>query len=248
MAQTRDDARRPAEPDDDPAVGQERRARLIDVNDGLIASAGMVEGVAQAHASSSVILVTGIATVLVGVAAVAGIRYAEASDERDAHEALVAAERRRITVDPEAELAELASIYEAKGLDAALARQVAEQLSADDPLAAQLDAEYRLDELGPSVPPLRAAALTAGAFVGGAAVPLVVAALAPASVRVALTLVTVVVALVVSATLAARSGHVPVPRAIVRTVSIGLATMLITIAAGSLLDLSSAEVDLDLDL
>jgi len=230
--------------DSDPAVGQALRARLTDLNDGLIASAGMVEGVAQAHASPGVVLVAGIGALLVGVVAVAGIRYTEASDERDAHDALVEAERRRISADPEAEMAELASIYEAKGLEPALARQVAEQLSARDALTAQLDAEYRIDELGDATPPARAAGLTAAAFVGGATLPLLVASLAPSSVRVLLTALVVVAALVTSAVLAARSGQVPVGRAVARTVGIGVLTMLVTIGAGSLLDLSSAEVEL----
>jgi len=230
--------------DSDPAAGQALRARLTDLNDGLIASAGMVEGVAQAHASPGVVLVAGIGALLVGVVAVAGIRYTEASDERDAHAALVEAERRRISADPEAELAELATIYESKGLEPALARQVAEQLSARDALTAQLDAEYRIDELGDATPPERAAWRTAAAFVGGALLPLLVASLAPSSVRVLLTAVVVVAALVTSAVLAARSGQVPVARAVVRTVGIGVLTMLVTIGAGSLLDLSSAEVEL----
>ncbi|GEL96191.1 VIT1/CCC1 transporter family protein [Cellulomonas composti] len=240
----------PATADDTDAhpAGEARRALLIDVNDGLIAAAGMVEGVAQANAGAGVILVAGAATLLVGLVTVGGIRYAEASGERDAHEAIVAAERARIDADPTAEQAELAAIYRAKGLDIELADQVAAQLSAHDALAAQLDAEYRLDALVPPVPPWHAALRTGAAFAAGALVPVLVAAIAPPALRVALTLVAVVVALAVSATVAARVGRVPVARAVLRTVSIGVAAMLVTIAAGSMLDLSEAEVDLDLDL
>jgi len=234
----------PGEDEDDPARGQERRQWLADVNDGLIASAGMVEGVAQAGGTTGVILVSGLATVLVGVATVAGIRFAEASDERDARDAIVEAERRRIDTDPAAELAELAAIYEDKGLTPQTARAVAEELTARDALAAQLDAEYRLDDVAAWPTPRSVAVRAGAAFAAGAIVPLLVGVLAPSSVRVSLTVVAVVVALWVSATLAARSGRTSVSRAVLRTVGIGVLTMLITIALGSLLDLSEAEVEL----
>ncbi|WP_203756185.1 VIT1/CCC1 transporter family protein [Cellulomonas chitinilytica] len=230
--------------EDDPARGQARRQWLADVNDGLIASAGMVEGVAQAGATAGVILVSGVATVLVGVATVAGIRFAEASDERDAHDALVEAERHRVATDPAAELAELAEIYEEKGLSPQLARQVAEELTAHDALAAQLDAEYRLAGPADVARPGASAARAGAAFATGAVLPLLVSTLVPPSVRVSLTVVVVVAALVVSATLAARSGRTSAVRAVVRTVGIGVLAMLITIGLGSLLDLSEAEVEL----
>ncbi len=237
-----------ADTDDDPARDQVRRQWLMDVNDGLIASAGMVEGVARAGAEPAVILVTGLATLLVGVVTVGGIRFTEASDERDARDAVIEAERRRIDLDPAAELAELTAIYEDKGLESALARRVAEDLSARDALAAQLDAEYRLDALSTEHGPWRAGARAGGAFALGALLPLLVGTVTPQSARIMLTVAAVLVALTVSAALAARSGRLPVGRAVLRTVSIGVVTMLITIALGSLLDLSSVEVDLDLDL
>jgi VIT1/CCC1 family predicted Fe2+/Mn2+ transporter len=229
--------------DDDPAAGQARREWLTDLNDGLIASAGMVEGVAQAGASTGVVLLAGLGAVLVGAVTIGGMRFSEAAGERDARDAVVEAERRRIAADPAAELAELAAIYEAKGLDPATARRVAEELSARDALAAQLDAEYRLDSLS-TTPPRRAADRAGAAFVAGAAMPLVVGVLAPTSVRVAVTAAAVLLALVVSATLAARSGRVSPARAVLRTVGVGVLALLVTVGLGSVLDLGSAEVEL----
>jgi len=233
-------------PDDDadPARGQALRQSLADVNDGLIAAAGMVEGVARTGASLGVILVSALAALLVGVATVAGIRYAEVSAERDARDALIEAERRRIATDPASELAELVAIYESKGLSSATARAVAEELSTHDALTAQLDAEYRLDPAGDDLSGWRAAARAGLAFTAGAAIPVLVGTLAPSPVRIALTFATVVVALVVSATLNARSGRSSTGRAVARTVSIGVVAMLVSIALGSLLDLSEAEVEL----
>jgi len=229
--------------DDDPAAGQARREWLTDLNDGLIASAGMVEGVAQAGATTGVVLLAGLGAVLVGAATIGGMRFSEAAGERDARDAVIEAERLRIAADPAAELAELASIYEAKGLDPHTARRVAEELSARDALAAQLDAEYRLDMLT-TTPPVRAAVRAGAAFVAGAAMPLVVGVLVPSQARVLVTAAAVVLALVVSATFAARSGRVSPARAVLRTVGVGVLAMLITIGLGSLLDLGEAEVDL----
>jgi len=159
-------------PDDDadPARGQALRQSLADVNDGLIAAAGMVDG--------------------------------------------------------------------------GTARLVAEELSTHDALTAQLDAEYRLDPAGEDLSGWRAAARAGLAFTVGAAIPVLVGTLAPPPVRIALTFGTVVVALVVSATLNARSGRSSTGRAVARTVSIGVLAMLVSIALGSLLDLSEAEVEL----
>lgn len=232
-----------APPDEDPGREQARREWLIDVNDGLIASAGMVEGVARAGAPTGVLLLSAIAAVLVGAATVGGMRFAESAGERDARDAIVEAERQRIANDPAAELDELTAIYAAKGLDPQTARRVAEELSARDALAAQLDAEYRLDALS-TTSPARAALRAAGAFVAGAMLPLLVGTIARPDARVSVTATVVLLALVVSATLAARSGRVSPLRAVLRTVGVGALAMLITIGLGSLLDLGSAEVEL----
>ncbi|MDM7854828.1 VIT1/CCC1 transporter family protein [Cellulomonas alba] len=232
-----------AEPDEDPGREQARRELLIDVNDGLIAAAGMVEGVARAGAPTGVVLLSAIAAAAVGAAIVGGMRFAESAGERDARDAIIEAERRRIANDPAAELDELTAIYAAKGLDPQTARRVAEELSARDALAAQLDAEYRLDALS-TTSPARAALRACGAFVAGAMLPLLVGTVARPAVRVSVTAAVVLLALVASAMLAARSGRVSPVRAVLRTVGVGALAMLITIGLGGLLDLGSAEVEL----
>lgn len=237
----------PPEPDADPELGRARRERLAHANDGLIAAAGVVEGVAGAGAPPDVVLVAGLAALLVGVVAVAGVRFMEVSDEHAARDALVEAEARRIAQDPDAELAELALLYEAKGLSSATARVVAEELSARDALAAQLDAEYGLGRRTVEAP-WRAAASAGGAFVVGGVVPILAASLVPPSVRIVGTFLAVAVALGISATIAARSERMPVLHAVLRTVGIGVGTMVVTLALGSLLDFSQADVDVDLDL
>lgn len=233
--------------DDDPARSAVLRERLVDVNDGIVAAAGIVQGFASAGALDSVVLVAGVAALVTGAIAIGGSRYTEKAADLDAHHRLVADERRRLLLDPAAELEELVTLYRAKGLDEPLARQVAAALMEHDPLTAQLDAEYRL-ALDPPAAPLSEAIWGAAMFVLGALVPLVLIMAAPDSWRVAFTYAAVALALAGSALVAARFGHTSVWRALARTVGIGLGTMLLTVAAGSMLDLRSATVDVDFEV
>jgi VIT1/CCC1 family predicted Fe2+/Mn2+ transporter len=118
------------------------REHAVDANDGIIASAGIVEGLLGAGASSTILLVASLAAMVGGGFALAGMRYAEAADERDAQQAILEAERRRIALTPTEEEAELADLYQARGLSPQLARAVAAELSAGDALAAHAEAEY----------------------------------------------------------------------------------------------------------
>lgn len=134
-------------------------------------------------------------------------------------------ERSAIATDPEGELAELVAIYEAKGLETGLARQVAGALMAHDPVAAHLDAEHDLE----SIEPARAIvfdALNAGLFFGlGAAVPLVTIRWLPVHERIELAFVPVLLALALTGWFAASLTALPVWRLVLRNVSLGAATM-----------------------
>ncbi|WP_187292819.1 VIT1/CCC1 transporter family protein [Beutenbergia cavernae] len=211
------------------------RARLIEANDGIIAAAGVVEGIAGAGGGDETLLVAGLAIALAGGAAAGGAAYAEAAVEEDAEDALVEDERRRLAEAPDEELAELTAIYERKGLSPRLAREVATELTAHDALAAQLEAEHGLDLAEEEVPAWRSGFAGALAFGLGALIPLAVMELAPPSARVPMTFVVVVVALTITATIAARTADSSVPRAVARTVAIGAGTMLATWAVGTLI-------------
>ena len=212
------------------------RAHLVDVNDGVIATAGVVEGLLAAGASVTTIVVAALGAMVGGGVALGGMKYSEAADERDAELAVLAEERRLHELHPDEELAELATLYEDKGLTPALARQVAEEVSATDALLHHAEVEHGI-RIGDSPSPIGTAALAGLAFMVGAAFPLAVSTLAPASWRVLLTIVAVVVALAGTATAVARLGGMRVGRTVLRTVSIGLLTMLLTLAGGSLFDL-----------
>jgi VIT1/CCC1 family predicted Fe2+/Mn2+ transporter len=211
------------------------REHAVDANDGIIASAGIVEGLLGAGASSTILLVASLASMIGGGFALAGMRYAETADERDARQAIIEAERRRIALTPAEEEAELAELYRSRGLSPQLAQAVAAELSAGDALAAHAEAEYGIVLRDRPVTPWTTGVVAGLAFAVGAGIPVLVILLAPAAWRSAATVLAVVVALSMTALLIASIGGTNVPRTMFRTVSIGLATMLLTYAGGSLL-------------
>jgi vacuolar iron transporter family protein len=92
------------------------REHIVDANDGIIASAGIVEGLLGAGAGRTILLVASLAAMVGGGLALGGMRYAETADERDAQQATLEAERRRIDLTPAEEETELAELYQARGL------------------------------------------------------------------------------------------------------------------------------------
>jgi len=211
------------------------REHLVDANDGIIASAGIVEGLLGAGASSTILLVAAVAAMVGGGIALGGMRYAEAADERDAQQATLEAERRRIDLTPAEEEAELAELYQERGLSPQLARAVAAELSAGDALAAHAEAEYGIVLRDRPAPPWATAVLAGLAFGIGAGVPLLVILVGPSAWRAVTTILAVVAALSLTALVIASLGGTNIPRTMFRTVSIGVATMLLTYIGGSLL-------------
>ena len=150
------------------------RAAVLGANDGIVSTAALILGVAAADASSQQILVAGVASLAAGAMSMAAGEYVSVHSQADAEQADLEVERRELSSNEPAERRELAAIYVGRGLDPALARQVAEQLMAHD----ALDAHAR-DELGItatlSARPLQAALVSAASFALGAALPLLVA-------------------------------------------------------------------------
>ncbi|HVE30551.1 MAG TPA: VIT1/CCC1 transporter family protein [Mycobacteriales bacterium] len=208
------------------------RESIIEVNDGIVAAAGVAEGFASVGASSHTVLLAGTSVTLAGGLAAAGVRYTEARTEWEMNRAQIDAERASILADPEGELAELAGIYEAKGLDAQLARQVARALTDRDPVAAHTDAELRLDALGPTSGALPAAATAGLSYGAGALLPLIAMYLLPLGERMPITFLIVLVALGLTGWFAAWLTDLPAVRLIRRNVLLGAATMVIGILIG----------------
>ncbi len=169
------------------------RAAVLGANDGIVSVAGIVVGVAGATAARTPIFTAGLAGLVAGAVSMALGEYVSVSSQRDSELAELGQEKRELAQTPEAELAELTALYEARGLSAATARTVAVELTAHGALAAHLDAELHIDP-DDLASPVQAAAASALSFTSGALLPLVAILLPPAALRVPVTFVAVLIA------------------------------------------------------
>ena len=213
------------------------RAGVLGANDGIVSVAAIVVGVAGVTTDSGPILVAGTAGVVGGAISMALGEYVSVSSQRDSQQALIEKERRELLEQPEEELAELAAIYQGKGLSADTARTVARELTARDALAAHLSAELNIDETD-IVSPWHAAFASAIAFLAGAILPMLAILLPPENIRVPLTFLAVLVALAVTGALGAWIGGGSKWRAAVRVVIGGALALMATFLIGSLLGAS----------
>jgi len=213
------------------------RAGVLGANDGIVSTAGLVVGVAGATTSSAAILTAGIAGLAAGAVSMALGEYVSVSSQRDTEKALLARERRELAEEPEEELAELAAIYQAKGLSEATATQVAAELTARDPFVAHAEAELGIDP-GALTNPWHAAGASALAFTVGSLLPLLAIVLPPASIAVPVAFVVVLLALALTGAISAQLGAAGKTRAVVRLVVGGAAAMAVTYAIGHLVGVS----------
>jgi VIT1/CCC1 family predicted Fe2+/Mn2+ transporter len=207
------------------------RAAVLGANDGIVSTAGLVMGVAGATTDRHTILVAGLAGLVAGALSMAAGEYVSVSTQRDTEAALLAKERGELEDEPEEELAELAGIYRDKGLSEETARQVALELTAHDALAAHADAELRIDP-DDLTSPWHAAIASMLAFTVGALLPLLTITLLPEDIRLAGTVISVVVALALTGVLSARFGESDVGRAVLRNIAGGLLAMGVTYLIG----------------
>lgn len=210
------------------------RAGVLGANDGIVSVAAIVVGVAGATDSTGAILAAGAAGLVGGAVSMALGEYVSVSSQSDSQKALIEKERRELAEDPVEELAELAALYQAKGLSAETAGLVAEELTAHDALAAHLAAELNIDETD-IVSPWHAALASAVAFTAGAALPMLAILLPPAQVRVPVTFLAVLLALAMTGALSAWIGGSPRLRAAARVVVGGALALAATFSIGNFL-------------
>ncbi|MGW2813174.1 VIT1/CCC1 transporter family protein [Streptomyces sp. NPDC001415] len=210
------------------------RAAVLGANDGIVSTAGLVVGVAGATDDRSALLTAGLAGLLAGSMSMAAGEYVSVSTQRDSEKAALATERRELREAPEAELDELTGLLVDRGLSEEVAREAAVQLTERDPLRAHARVELGIDpdEL---TNPWHAAWASFFAFTAGALLPLLAIVLPPASVRLYVTVVSVLAALALTGWWSARLGSAPVGRAVVRNVGGGAVAMGVTYGAGVLL-------------
>ena len=200
------------------------RASVLGANDGLISTASLIVGVAASGTGRSEILIAGVAGLVAGSMSMAAGEYVSVSSQADTETADLARERHELATLPDAEKAELIGIYEARGLSPELARQVADQLMARDALAAHARDELGLSETT-AARPLQAAIASAVAFAVGAALPVVVAGVAPAAWLVRIVTASALVLLIILGGVAARVGGASIGRGAIRVAFWGALAM-----------------------
>jgi VIT1/CCC1 family predicted Fe2+/Mn2+ transporter len=225
----------PVQPKEQHRIGRTGwlRAAVLGANDGILSTASLLLGVATAHATHSSVLVAGVAGLVAGGMSMAAGEYVSVHSQADTEKAELELERKELKTDNRGEHKELAAIYVARGLEPALAKQVAAQLMAHDALGA-----HARDELGITkalrARPIQAALTSAACFAVGAAMPLLVAALTPESDLIPLVSGTSLLFLALLGGLAARAGGAGVTAGAIRVTFWGALAMAVTAGVGAL--------------
>ena len=213
------------------------RAAVLGANDGIVSTASLILGVAAADADHKAVLIAGVAGLVAGAMSMAAGEYVSVHSQADTEKADLEKEKHELATEPEAEMKELTGIYVHRGLDADLARKVAEQLTAKDALAA-----HARDELGISdafsARPVQAALSSAASFAVGAALPLSVVLWLPESMLIWGVSLSSLFFLALLGGVAAKTGGASVLVGASRVCFWGALAMLLTSLVGSLFGVS----------
>jgi VIT1/CCC1 family predicted Fe2+/Mn2+ transporter len=207
------------------------RAAVLGANDGIVSTASLVVGVAAAAVDRSGVLVAGVAGLVAGAMSMAAGEYVSVSSQADTEKADLQREKEELENNHEFEIRELSQIYQKRGLDQELARQVAVQLMEHDALAAHARDELGISE-NTSARPLQAALASAGTFTVGAVLPLLAVVAAPETRIAWWVSVASLLALALLGILSARVGGAPAWIASTRIVFWGALAMALTAAVG----------------
>jgi VIT1/CCC1 family predicted Fe2+/Mn2+ transporter len=209
------------------------RAAVLGANDGIVSTASLIVGVAAAAATRNDVLVAGVAGLVAGAMSMAAGEYVSVSSQSDTEQADLARECKELSESPEFEREELAEIYVKRGVDKALALQVAQQLMAKDAISAHARDELGISEVT-TARPVQAALTSAATFAVGAAMPLLAVVIAPANALVPFVSVASLVFLALLGAVGARAGGANVWRATARVTFWGVLAMALTAMIGKL--------------
>lgn len=209
------------------------RAAVLGANDGIVSTASLVLGVAAAHATHASVMVAGIAGLVAGAMSMAAGEYVSVRSQSDSEEAALNLERTELDADHEGERRELTAIYVGRGVEPALAKQVAQQLMAHDALAAHARDELGISETL-SARPILAALTSAVSFAVGAAMPLLAVALVPMSSLIAVVAGASLVFLALLGAAAGRVGGASMMTGAIRVTFWGALAMGLTAGVGTL--------------
>lgn len=209
------------------------RAAVLGANDGIVSTASLIVGVAAAQASNHAILVAAMAGLVAGAMSMAAGEYVSVSSQSDTENADLAREKKELATDQAAELAELCAIYEKRGLEPSLAKQVAQQLTAHDALGAHARDELGISETL-SARPVQAALASAGTFAVGALLPVLIVVIAPRAFLIYIVSGASLLFLAALGALAASAGGASAAKGAMRVAFWGALAMALTAGVGAL--------------
>jgi VIT1/CCC1 family predicted Fe2+/Mn2+ transporter len=209
------------------------RAAVLGANDGIVSTASLVIGVAASSAERGDVLIAGVAGLVAGAMSMAAGEYVSVSSQSDTEAADIARETRELAEQPEHELEELTQMFIERGLQRALAHEVAVALTAHDALAAHAREELGISELT-TARPVQAALTSAASFALGAACPLVSAAFGTGRTQITIVGVTTLVLLATLGALGAHTGGASPQRGAARVMFWGALAMIVTATIGAL--------------
>lgn len=209
------------------------RAAVLGANDGIVSTASLIVGVAAASVNHSDVLLAGVAGLVAGAMSMAAGEYVSVSSQSDTEHADLTRETKELRDSPTFEKEELAEIYVKRGLEPALARQVAEQLMAKDALGAHARDELGISEIT-TARPVQAALTSAATFAVGAAMPLLMVVISPANLIAPLVSAASLGFLALLGAIGARAGGANVMRATIRVTFWGALAMALTAGIGKL--------------
>jgi VIT1/CCC1 family predicted Fe2+/Mn2+ transporter len=209
------------------------RASVLGANDGVVSTASLIIGVAAANASQADIILAGLAGLVAGAMSMAAGEYVSVSSQADTEKADLDLEKKSLIDDPEFELNELAEIYEERGLDSNLAKQVAEQLTRHGALEAHARDEIGIVEQS-MAKPIQAAFSSAFTFTIGAVLPLLAVFIAPETKIIPVVASLSLIFLASLGGIAARIGGAPISIGVIRVTFWGVLAMAITALVGRL--------------
>jgi VIT1/CCC1 family predicted Fe2+/Mn2+ transporter len=213
------------------------RAAVLGANDGIVSISSLLVGVASADPSPRAVLIAGVAGLTAGAMSMAAGEFVSVSSQSDIERADISREKQTLADEPDKEKAELIAIYEHRGLTPSTAKLVAEELTQHDALGSHVRDELGLSDLH-AANPLQAALASGATFTVAGSVPLVAAALSPASYTIHVVLVVTVLALVGLGIFGAKTGGAPVGPSLLRVVGWGVFAMAVTASIGKLFGVS----------
>ena len=207
------------------------RAAVLGANDGIVSTASLIIGVAAASTSHAGVLLAGVAGLVAGAMSMAAGEYVSVSSQSDTENADLVLEKISLEENYEFEKKELAKIYEGRGIEPLLAKQVAEQLMQHDALGAHARDEIGISEIS-NARPVQAAFSSAATFTIGAALPLIVAWVVPVNLLIILVAVSSLFFLSLLGGIAARAGGAPITTGAIRVTFWGALAMALTAGVG----------------